>query len=127
MPIVLLGNHNAIDHDGSELPGQQVTTIHIPEEDTHRERMRTITHEDGLWARMAAPGTDAAWVASDDERLAQALAAHFDCPLIDLDDGHQRLAHAVRAADLGVKPEDLDPSGELQPAAEDGGDHVAAE
>lgn len=112
MPIVLLGNHAALDPDGNVVEGQQVTSIHIPEDDTHSERFRTITHDDGLWRRIAAE--PAVWVASDDERLARALAAFFDCPIHDLGEGHRRLAHAVRASDLGVKPEDLNPD-ELEP------------
>jgi hypothetical protein len=110
MPIVLLGNHAALDPEGNVVEGQQVTSIHIPDEDTHSERFRTITHDDGLWKKLA--GDDAAWVASDDERLARALSAFFDCPVHDLEEGRQKLAHALRAADLGVKPEDLD-AGEL--------------
>jgi hypothetical protein len=69
--------------------------------------MRNITHAEGVWVKIA--GEDAAWVASDDERLARALAAHFDCPIHDMEEGQRRLAHATRAAEAGVKPEDLDP------------------
>lgn len=108
MPIVLLGNHAALDHKGNVVEGQQVTLINIPEQDTHQEGFRTITHEDGLWRRIAAE--DAAWVASDSERMAQALAAHFGCPIVDLDEGHAKYAHALSAAAQGMKPEDLDPA-----------------
>src|SRR5438270_11420118 len=95
MPIVLLGNHAALDPDGTVVEGQQVTSIHIPDVHTHQERFRTITHEDGLWKKIGAQ--DATWVASDDERLARVLSAHFDCPIHDLEVGRAKLAHAVRA------------------------------
>jgi hypothetical protein len=117
MPVVLLGNHAALDHEGNVVEGQQVTSIHIPEGDSHSERFRTITHDDGLWRRLASG--DAAWVASDDERLARALSAHFDCPVHDLDEGRAKLVHATRAADLGVKPEELDAD---DPILEEDGD-----
>jgi hypothetical protein len=121
MPVVLLGNHAALDPDGNVVEGEQVTSIHIPEEDTHQERFRTITHEDGLWKRIAAQ--DAAWVASDDERLARVLSAHFDCPVHDLEEGRRKLAHATRAAELGVKPEDLDPDAPVgEPESEQAGE-----
>jgi len=78
MPTVRLGNHAALDPDGNTVPGQQITTIHIPDTDPHEDRMRNITHRDGLWSRLAAEPP--AWVASDDPELEAALARHFDCP-----------------------------------------------
>ena len=108
MAIVLLGNHAALDPDGNVVEGENVTVVHIPDEDTHSERFRTITHDDGLWPQIGAE--PAVWVASDDERLARALSAFFDCPIHELEEGHRKLAHATRAAELGVKPEELDPA-----------------
>jgi len=116
MAIVLLGNHAALDPDGNVVEGQQVTTIHIPDEDSHSERFRTITHDDGLWKRIASE--PAAWVASDDERLARALSAFFDCDIHDLEEGRARLAHATRAAEMGIKPEDLEPGETSDPELE---------
>jgi hypothetical protein len=107
MPSVYLGNHAALDHKGEIVDGQQVTCIHIPEEDTHGEVFRTITHADGLWPKMAAE--DAKWVASDNERLARALSAHFDCPIIDLGEAGQKYAHAMDASAHGAKPEEFTP------------------
>lgn len=84
MPLVYLGNHAALDggriaDGGRVIEGQQVTTIHLSEDDTHSERVRTIIHDDGLWVRLSAEPP--AWVESDDPKLESALAAIFDCPI----------------------------------------------
>ncbi|MGH3828239.1 MAG: hypothetical protein ACRDQX_13880 [Pseudonocardiaceae bacterium] len=61
------------------MDGQQVTTIHVPDVDSHSERLRTITHDDGLWSRLSTEPP--AWVQCDDPKLENALAAIFDCPI----------------------------------------------
>jgi hypothetical protein len=78
MPIVRLGNKAALDR-GRVIEGNQVTTVTIHDEDDLDTRMRTITHPDGLWPNVSS--APAAWVESDDEDLAGALAEHFRCPI----------------------------------------------
>jgi hypothetical protein len=79
MPTVQLGNHAAL-YKGEVVEGERVTTIHVPEDDPHHERMRTITHADGLWPAVSA-AEKPAWVTCDDPELERALAAHWDCPI----------------------------------------------
>lgn len=110
MPIVLLGNHSALDN-GEPLEGEQVTTVIIPDTDTHSEGFRTITHNDGVWARVASE--DAVWVASDSERMAIALGAHFGCPVISLEEAYEHRDAANRVADAletetGITDEDVE-------------------
>lgn len=82
MPIVRLGNHAALNN-GAVLDGERITTIQPPDDDPHDERMRNITHADGLWARVsAAPPT---WVECDDPELEQALAEHFGCRIGEIE------------------------------------------
>lgn len=86
MPIVRLGNTacRARDSYGHVLQGNRVTTVPIYDEDLLADRMRTITHPDGLWpSESSAP---AAWVESDDPELETALAEHFGCPIGQPDD-----------------------------------------
>lgn len=78
MPIVRLGNPAAHDR-GQPVPGEQVTTIHVPDSDPHDERMRTVTHTDGLWQAVSLGSPT--WVESDDPDLAATLAAHYGCPV----------------------------------------------
>ncbi|MGH7743197.1 MAG: hypothetical protein ACREQ5_00035 [Candidatus Dormibacteria bacterium] len=94
----MLGNHAALDR-GERVDGKQVTTIHVPDIDPHHERMRTITHEDGIWAQLAAE--PAVWVASDEPELADALAAHFRCPVIGMDEASEHFNTATRIAAEG--------------------------
>lgn len=96
MPVVLLGNHAALDR-GEKVDGKQVTTIVFPDTDTHSERMRTLTHDDGIWGKVA--GEDPVWVASEDDRLARAIAGYFGCPVIDTVDAYGHLDVANRVAD----------------------------
>src|ERR1700761_6674367 len=96
MPVVLLGNPAALDN-GQPI-GEQVTVAVIPEADSHSEAMRTITHDDGGWVRCAAE--PATWVASESDRLAAALADHFECPVISMEKAREHLANAhVRAGE----------------------------
>lgn len=78
MPIVRLGNHAALDN-GRVLEGFRVTTIPVPDDDSHSDRMRNITHADGLWPRVSA--APPAWVECNDAELEKALAEHFGCPV----------------------------------------------
>lgn len=78
MPTARLGNRAAIDR-GQILEGNRVTTVHILDEDSLSERMRTLTHADGLWPNMSVH--PAAWVECDDPELEAALATHFGCPV----------------------------------------------
>lgn len=79
MRIVKLGNTAALDQ-GIRLPGKRVTTVVIQDEDTLQQRMRTITHADGIWPHHSRQ--PAAWVECDqDEELVAALAQHFGCPI----------------------------------------------
>lgn len=81
MPVVRLGNPAAIDHPNDNTIRDEVlvTTIHVPEHQTHSERIRNITHPDGSWARVSAAEAPL-WVYSNDPKLETALAAYWDCP-----------------------------------------------
>lgn len=84
MRIVKLGNSAAIDR-GKHLPGRRVTTVVIQDEASLPQRMRTITHADGIWPHHS--WEPAAWVECDqDNELQTALAEHFDCPIGRPDD-----------------------------------------
>lgn len=83
MRIVKLGNIAAIDR-GRHLPGKRITTFKMGGETNLQERMRTITHADGIWPHHSFE--PAAWVESNDDELASALAEHFGCPIGRPDD-----------------------------------------
>jgi hypothetical protein len=79
MPIVHLGN-SAAHEWGRPIPGNQVTTVVVPDSDDLATALRTITHEDGLWPRSSFH--PAAWVECDaDPVLEGALAEYFNCPI----------------------------------------------
>ena len=79
MPVVRLGNKAAFDGPHRIMPGNRVTTIHVLDEDDLPTRMRTLTHQDGLWPRMSP--VPAAWVEATDPELEEALAEFFNCPI----------------------------------------------
>lgn len=83
MPTVRLGNHAALDK-GRVVEGEQITTIHVPDVDPHEDRMRNITHNDGLWRSVAS--APPVWVECDDPELERALAAHFDCRVGEIEE-----------------------------------------
>lgn len=94
MATVYLGNH-AVVEQGSTIEGEQVTQHVVSDRDTLSEHMRTLTHADGVWPQIAtAPPV---WVASDNAELAEAIGAHFDCSVIDIEDGaaHFNVAHEL--------------------------------
>jgi hypothetical protein len=80
---VRLGNARAVAVQGDQqrIPlGEQVTTASIPDSYTLDEKVRTISHADGLWAvHSDAPGPS--WVESDDVDLLGALSQHYGCPI----------------------------------------------
>jgi hypothetical protein len=83
VPVVRLGNtaarHGATDNY-EDLPGNRVTTVHIPDSYTRQEALRTIWHDDGLWTRHSSQPP--AWVECGEEPgLASALSAVYDCPI----------------------------------------------
>lgn len=78
MPIARFGNTAALDR-GQIMPGNQITTVQILDENDLSTRMRTITHQDGLWPRMSVE--PAAWVECNDPALEKALARYFNCPI----------------------------------------------
>ena len=81
MPTVRYGNPQTIDHrTGAAVAGQQVTTSHIDPSYPLERAVLALTHADGAWAaHSAAAAPD--WVESDDPELAEALAAHWGCPI----------------------------------------------
>lgn len=84
MLIVKLGNSAAIDKV-KHLPGKRITTVVIQDEDTLPQRVRTITHVDGIWPQHSPE--PAAWVeCPEDEELQATLAEHFGCPIGRPDD-----------------------------------------
>lgn len=103
MPTVLLGNPAALEH-GNPI-GEQVTVHVIPDRDTHDERMRTLTHHrEGVWIAIADERPS--WVASDDDELAAAIAAHYSCPVISIHDAQGRFLekhpHPIALSHIGA-------------------------
>ena len=77
--VVVMGNNNPLDM-GRPMGGRSVTTFNPNPDDPLDVWMRDITHEqEGGWVRhsLEAP----AWVESNVPELAEALAAHYDCPI----------------------------------------------
>jgi hypothetical protein len=89
MPIVLMGNHAAINHKhevpGTTIPGRQVTKINVSSEETLQEQMRTITHRDGFWFKLSMDN-EPRWVWSEDPELEAALADYYRCSAASHDD-----------------------------------------
>lgn len=77
MPTVHLGNPAPA---APEVTGRSVTTAQIPDVYTHSEILRTIFHEDGLWAQHSTAPFPA-WVECDDPVLTEAIAARAGCPV----------------------------------------------
>lgn len=84
VPNLRLGNPAALDQ-GRPLPGDRVTTAHLPDDWTLSEQIRSVVHDEGgpltgFWvAHSSAPGPS--WVASDSPELEKALAEHYGCPI----------------------------------------------
>lgn len=85
MPTVRLGNPNAINHaTGEAVAGEQITTVSLPEEWPLDAQIRAVVANggptaQGAWAAHSAGSPS--WVASDAPVLAQAIAAHYGCPI----------------------------------------------
>lgn len=78
LPTVYLGNSSALDA-GRPIAGTQVTQVVFMDEDGLVCRMRTLTHEDGIWIRHST--AKPAWVESDDAELEATIADYYDCPI----------------------------------------------
>jgi len=87
MATILLGNKNAGERvkpsdeypDGwRAIPGNQVTTVTVPDSWDLGDILRGITHPDGVWAAHSQDNAPA-WVEADDETLATLLAAQYKC------------------------------------------------
>jgi hypothetical protein len=81
MATVLLGNKGAGEKtaDGwRKIPGNQITTINIPDGWDLADALRAIVHPDGAWM---AHSTDEApaWVECDDKVLEHILSTHYNC------------------------------------------------
>jgi hypothetical protein len=88
MPDFALGNHDAVHHATRQpIPGEQVTSGHIPDDWPLQDQFRTVTHQDGttagIWATHAADDARPAWVWSSSAELAELLAAHYGCPIAE--------------------------------------------
>ena len=79
MPTVILGNPAALD-GGRVLDGKQITTVNIPTDYTPAECLATIADGDGVW-RNHSGASAPEWVESDDPDLAEAISAHYGCPI----------------------------------------------
>ncbi len=83
MPVVVLGNPQAID-SGKPIEGVQITTAVIPEDRTLAEAVRDVSYTgdagDGFWTSHSSAAAPS-WVESDNPALAQALATHYGCPV----------------------------------------------
>jgi hypothetical protein len=81
MPVVQVGNPQAIDHrTRAAIAGQRVTTFHIDDSYPLEKAVTSLVHADGAFsAHSVAAGP--AWVESNDPELAEALAVHWGCPV----------------------------------------------
>lgn len=77
---VELGNLNPRDADGPS-----ITLIAVPDTDTADEALRTVIHDDGVWAAHSHDPKPA-WVEADDPGFARRLAAYYDVPVGRPDD-----------------------------------------
>lgn len=77
-----LGNTNPI---GLPPGSRSITLVVVPDSDTADEALRTIVHQDGVWA---AHSTDPApaWVEADDAAFGRRLAAYYGVPVGRPDD-----------------------------------------
>lgn len=98
--IIYLGNaavHPDINRDParpgnaqSEPPAESVTVVHPPGDASLYDVLTDVAR---LW--QAHSTADPAWVASDDARVAEMLAAQFgDCPVKGIDDAETEYATA---------------------------------
>lgn len=80
MPRVVLGNKAALDR-GIAMTGHRITSLDVPAGYSDSEVVNAVADpRDGLWVRHSSdPGP--AWVESDDEGVADLLAAHYGCPV----------------------------------------------
>ena len=81
MPVVEIGHHSAVEVRGGQrqsLPGNRVTTVHIPENYSRDEQVSVITAQDGVLANHSESG-EVDWVQSSDSDLAKSLASEFGC------------------------------------------------
>lgn len=61
-------------------PGNRITTVRYPAQRTFAERFADITDlKDGLWLHHSTQPP--AWVESNEDQLAELLAAHYGCPV----------------------------------------------
>lgn len=85
MTTVVLGNRHAIEsRDGGDthqaLPKGKRATV-IKPEGPLGEQFVAITNPQGVWAGHAIEGAKPAWVASDNDLLAQLVADHYGIPV----------------------------------------------
>lgn len=80
MALVLLGTFPALD-SGRLLEGRKITTWQTWDGIySTQELMRTISHpEEGFWPRHSP--NPPLWVESEDQELAEAISAHYGCPI----------------------------------------------
>jgi hypothetical protein len=95
MPVVRLGNRAAVYKD-DVIEGDFVSEITVHDADPHHDQVRNITHVDGLWSKLSSE--PATWVSCAElPRLEQALAAHFDCPVVEHSEALDRRELALTA------------------------------
>lgn len=85
MATIWLGNHEAVEYvDGQRLPldGKRCTRVEPVDGMLYAEIIHDLIHPQGIWAAHSY-ALSPAWVASDDPRLAAAIAAVYGCPIRD--------------------------------------------
>lgn len=86
MTTLVLGNRDAVhSRDNGETretmkKGKRALTIIEPDGQSTAETFYNLTHVEGIWANNATGGATPAWVASDNELLAQLVAQHYGAP-----------------------------------------------
>jgi hypothetical protein len=79
---IVMGNPQAVHHATGEDLGEQITTSVFPDDEPIPSIVRSITHDDGAWARHSAV-TKPAWIETSDPALTAALVAAWggDVPI----------------------------------------------
>lgn len=95
MTVVFLGNRRAFNDRGvvetedgktvavppeerETLDGKRRTEVHLPDEASFMDALRTITDPRGVWAAHS-PDPAPAWVSSSHPLLAEVLGQHYRC------------------------------------------------
>jgi hypothetical protein len=79
VPTLYLGNPFPIFNGRPTVDPTAITKVSVPADRPFATMVRDVVHEDGLWQAHSAG--QPSWVESDDPALAEAVSAHYGCPV----------------------------------------------